>query len=124
MKKLLLLAGLAFGIHMAVRASDPEHETPNGLNSRATALTRVMAGKIRLDEGQYVKLKQLNLRMLATMDDLKERFAADPEIRDARMAEAQVSYNMELALMLRPAQLTAMQKSQESMTALGSISQQ
>ncbi|AYA36438.1 hypothetical protein D3Y59_04830 [Hymenobacter oligotrophus] len=83
-----------------------------------------MAGKIRLDEGQYVKLKQLNLRMLATMDDLKERFAADPEIRDVRMAEAQVSYNMELALMLRPAQLTAMQKSQETMTALGSISQQ
>ena len=118
MKKLLLLAGLAFGFLTAANAAtDPEGDNP--LNHRATVLTRAMASKMQLDEGQYLKLKQLNLRMLSTMEDLKDRFAADPEIRDIRMAEAQTSYHMELALMLRPTQLTAYKQSQASMTALG-----
>ncbi|GAB3825846.1 hypothetical protein [Hymenobacter jeollabukensis] len=118
MKKLLLLAGLAFGFLTAANAAtDPEGDNP--LNQRATVLTRAMASKMQLDEGQYLKLKQLNLRMLSTMEDLKDRFAADPEIRDIRMAESQTSYHMELALMLRPTQLTAYKQSQASMTALG-----
>lgn len=118
MKKLFLLAGLFVGLHVAARAAaDPE--TDNPLNQRATALTRAMTSKMQLDEGQYLKLKSLNLRMLSTMEDLKDRFAADPEIRDIRMAEAQTSYHMELALMLRPTQLMAYKQSQASMTALG-----
>lgn len=117
MKKLLLLAGLTLGFLTASAAPDPESDNP--LNQRATALTRAMASKMQLDEGQYLRLKQLNLRMLSTMEDLKDRFAADPEIRDFRMAEAQTSYHMELALLLRPTQLTAYKQSQASMTALG-----
>ncbi|RTQ46021.1 hypothetical protein EJV47_22970 [Hymenobacter gummosus] len=116
MKKLLSLAVLAVGLQGVAAASDPETDK---LNTRATALTRAMTSKMQLDEGQYLRLKSLNLRMLETMEDLKVRFAADPEIRDMRMAEAQTSYHMELALMLRPSQLTAYKQSQESMTALG-----
>ncbi|GAB2942257.1 hypothetical protein GCM10027048_03510 [Hymenobacter coalescens] len=117
---LLLLAGLAIGFHsVAHAATDPDSDSPAGLNNRATALTRAMTGKMQLDEGQYLRLKQLNLRMLSTMEDLKVRFAADPEIRDIRMAEAQVSYHTELAMMLRPTQLLAYKQSQASMTALG-----
>ncbi|OON69995.1 hypothetical protein [Hymenobacter sp. CRA2] len=120
MKKILLLAVLAVGLHQATKAaSDPENGSPKGLHTRATALTRAMASKMKLDEGQYLKLRQLNLSMLSTMEDLKERFAADPEIRDMRMAETQVSYHTELAMLLRPAQLVAYKQSQESMTALG-----
>jgi opacity protein-like surface antigen len=118
MKMPLFLAVLAVGFHSAAAASDPENDG-TGMSTRATALTRAMTSKMKLDEGQYLKLKQLNLRMLETMEDLKVRFAADPEIRDARMAEAQTSYHMELALMLRPTQLTAYKQTQESMTALG-----
>jgi hypothetical protein len=120
MKKLLLLAGLAIGVQLVARASDPERNDPTGINGRAAQLTRTMATKMKLDEGQYIKLKDLNLRMLATMEDLKVRFAADPETRDMRMAEAQVSYHYELASMLRPQQLTVYRQTQESMTALGS----
>ena len=119
MKKLLLLVRLAIGVQLAARAADPERNDPSGLSGRAAQLTRTMAAKMKLDEGQYIKLKDLNMRMLVTMEDLKVRFAAEPEIRDIRMAEAQVSYHYELASMLRPQQLTVYRQSQETMTALG-----
>ncbi|GAA4386773.1 hypothetical protein [Hymenobacter koreensis] len=118
MKKLLLVAGLAAGLQGASAASSEPDET-GALNSRATALTRTMAEKALLDEGQYLKLKQLNLRMLTDLEDIKERFAADPDIRDIRMADAQLSYYRQLATLLRPNQLVAFTKNQSSMTALG-----
>ncbi|KAA9339770.1 hypothetical protein F0P96_03910 [Hymenobacter busanensis] len=118
MKKLFLVAGLAAGLQTASIAGT-EPDEPSALQARATALTRTMAEKALLDEGQYLKIKQLNLRMLTEIEDVNIRFAADPEIRDARMADAQMSYYRELATVLRPNQLVAYTRTQSSMTALG-----
>ncbi|WP_400191013.1 hypothetical protein [Hymenobacter sp. B81] len=116
MKKLLLLAGLAIGLN-ATAGSGPDN--PASLTARANALTRVMAEKAQLDEGQFLKVKNLNLRMLTELEDINTRFSADPEIRDVRLADAQTSYYRELAHLLRPSQLVAYTRSQSSMTALG-----
>ncbi|TGE28717.1 hypothetical protein [Hymenobacter metallicola] len=118
MKKVYFLALLALASQRVALASN-DTDGPSGIQSRATALTRTMAEKARLDEGQYLKVKQLNLRMLTEMDDLKTRFAADPAIMDQQLASAQSRYEMELASLLRPAQFAVYQQARSSMTALG-----
>ncbi|MCB2376899.1 hypothetical protein LGH70_04860 [Hymenobacter sp. BT635] len=118
MKKVYFLALVALSAQSAALASN-DTDGPAAVQARATSLTRTMAEKAHLDEGQYLKVKQLNLRMLTEMDDLKTRFAADPAILDQQLASAQVRYETELASVLRPTQLAVYQQSRASMTALG-----
>lgn len=118
MKKITLFACLLVGLQsLALASSDDEVGT--SLQARATALTRSISEKARLDEGQYLRVKQLNVRMLAEMEDLKTRFSADQPMLDQRLAEAQARYEGDLTALLRPAQLALFQQSRASMTALG-----
>ncbi|MBT9392416.1 hypothetical protein KLP40_04505 [Hymenobacter sp. NST-14] len=119
MKKISLFVCLLLGVQTAVLAS-AKKEGPTAIQNRATALTRSIAEKVRLDEGQYLQVKRLNIRMLSEQEDLKTRFAADQAILDQRLADAQVQYETELLELLRPAQLALFQQSRASMTALGS----
>lgn len=116
MKKVLLLAGLA--LTMSVATYGENGGETSAIKARATALTRIQAEKAGLDEGQYLQVKQLNIRMLTEMEDLKTRFSADPAILDERLAVAQARYEMALTAIMRPAQLALFQQSRSSMTAL------
>ncbi|MCB2410054.1 hypothetical protein [Hymenobacter lucidus] len=118
MNKVYFLALLAVGTQGVALASN-DTDGPGAIQARATTLTRTMSEKARLDEGQYLKVKQLNLRMLTEMDDLKTRFAADPAVMDQQLANAQTRYELELSSLLRPAQFAVYQQSRSSMTALG-----
>ena len=116
MKKALLLTSLALALGATVyAASDKDAAT---IKTRAMALTRIQVEKARLDEGQYLKVKNLNIRMLTEMEDIKTRFAADPAILDERSAVAQARYELELTAIMRPAQLTIFNQARNSMTAL------
>jgi hypothetical protein len=117
MKKITLFIALILGLQGVSLAAGRGEGT--GLQARATALTRSIAEKVRLDEGQFVRVKQLNIRMLTEMEDLQTRFAADPALLDQRLAEAQLQYETALTALLRPAQLALFQQNRASMTALG-----
>ncbi|PJJ60309.1 hypothetical protein [Hymenobacter chitinivorans] len=118
MKKAQFFALLALSAQTAAFAgNDPDG--PSAIQARATTLTRTMAQQTKLDEGQYLKVKQLNLRMLTELDDLKTRFAADPAILDQQLAGAQTRYEAELASLLRPTQYAVYQQARSGMTALG-----
>ncbi|GAA3941858.1 hypothetical protein [Hymenobacter algoricola] len=116
MKKAYIFAFMLLGLRVAAMAADGG----SAIQMRATAMTRSMAAKVQLDEGQYLKVKLLNVRMLTEADDLKTRFAADPSILDQHLAEAQMRYDMDLASLLRPKQVAMYHQAQTSMTALGS----
>ncbi|TYZ06332.1 hypothetical protein FY528_18335 [Hymenobacter lutimineralis] len=121
MKKIFLLVGMLLAVSVASQASQENNATgDNGsaIAARATKLSRAMASTMQLDEGQYLKVKQLNTRMLAEVDDLKSRYAADPEILDQRLADAQQRYEAALTSLLRPRQLAVYQEAQSNMTAL------
>ncbi|RIY13892.1 hypothetical protein [Hymenobacter rubripertinctus] len=111
---------MLLGVQTAVLAG-AKKEGPTAIQARATALTRSIADKVRLDEGQYLQVKRLNIQMLSEQEDLKTRFAADPGILDQRLADAQVQYEADLLELLRPAQLALFQQSRASMTALGTL---
>ncbi|UOQ70776.1 hypothetical protein [Hymenobacter cellulosilyticus] len=118
MKKAHFFALLALSVQTAASAANDPDGTA-AIQARATTLTRNLAQQAKLDEGQYLKVKQLNLRMLTEVDDLKTRFAADPAILDQHLATAQTRYEAELASLLRPTQYAVYQQSRSGMTALG-----
>ena len=117
MKKLFLATGLMLALGFSVCVANDKEAAI--IRSRATALTRIQVAKARLDEGQYLKVKDLNIRMLTEMEDIKTRFAADPAILDERSAVAQARYELELTALMRPAQLAMFNQARNSMTALG-----
>ena len=88
------------------------------LKTRATAMTRQLAQKVPLTEAQFVKVRRLNLRMLAETQALKTSFANDSAALDQRMAELQDHYEWDMAAILWPRQMAAYEQSRASMTAL------
>lgn len=89
----------------------------NPVASRARVLTQQLAAKVHMNEGQYVKVKRLNMEMLTAVETLKKQFATNPETLDARLAEVQNNYEWDLATVLRPRQMTAYDDAKASMTA-------
>jgi len=118
MKRAYIFACMLLGLQSAAFAADSDG---GAIQARAAAMTRSMSSKVQLDEGQYLKVKLLNIRMLTETDDLKTRFAADPSILDQHLAETQMRYEMDLASLLRPKQIAMYQQSRETMTALGGM---
>lgn len=86
--------------------------------ARANGLTRALAGRVPLDEAQYIRVRALHLRMLAERQALAISLSgADPAARDQALAAAQQRYETALAGLLRPAQLVAYQGLRSSFTA-------
>lgn len=120
MKKAYFLACALLGLQnttsaLPVSAGDGS----SGVHARATALTRSIAEKAHLDEGQYLRVKQLNTKMLTEMDEIKSRYTADQAMLDQHLAEIQARYEADLMALLRPAQVAVYQQARTSMTALG-----
>lgn len=119
MKKAYFFALVLAGLQVAAVASPlSEGDGTGSIKARATALTRTITEKARLDEGQYLRLKQLNIDMLTEMDELKTRLAGDQATLDQRLADAQTKYEANLMALLRPNQIALYQQARTSMTAL------
>ncbi|GAA4007482.1 hypothetical protein GCM10022408_19310 [Hymenobacter fastidiosus] len=88
------------------------------LHERVTALSRRIAETAKLNEGQYVNVKRLNLIMMTEMETIKVRLAATPDKMDEQLAELQAHYDWNLASLLKPQQLAAYNKSKISTLAL------
>ena len=113
-----LVAGL--GAHPAAPAAgsdDPGAYAPATV-ARANGLTRALAGRVPLDEAQYIRVRALHLRMLAERQALEISLSgAAPATRDQALAAAQQRYETALAGLLRPAQVVAYQNLRSSFTA-------
>lgn len=112
----LLCSVIVLTGHTALAGSGDQ----NRLTARATALTRQMAQKTPLNEGQYVKVRQLNMRMLAERQALQTRLANDPATLDQQLAELQAHYEWDLAAILWPRQMAAYNQSKAEFMALSS----
>ncbi|MGY2134811.1 hypothetical protein ACW9KT_21455 [Hymenobacter sp. HD11105] len=117
MKKVYLFVCLVLSLQGAALSVSAADEA-TGVQARATALTRAIANKARLDEGQYLKVKKLNIQMLTEADALKVRLAADPAALDQQMAVVLANYEAALGQVMRSNQLAMYQQSRTSMTAL------
>lgn len=88
--------------------------------ARATQLTKQLAQKTQLSEGQYVKVRQLNLRMIMAVQELQASLAADPVALDKQLAELQSHYEWDLTAIIGPRQMVAYNQAKLSQMALSS----
>lgn len=85
---------------------------------RATEMTRRMAQQTRMTEGQYVKVRALNMRLLTEMAELRRQFASDATKLDEAVAETQLRYEWDLANILHPKQMVAYDEMKSNFTAV------
>ncbi|GAA3941850.1 hypothetical protein [Hymenobacter algoricola] len=109
---LLLLLGAPLVMAQDVVSSDA------ALHERVTALSRRIAETTKLNEGQYLQVKRLNLVMMTEMETIKARFASTPAKLDEQLAELQSRYDWDLAALLLPKQLMVYNASKISTLAV------
>lgn len=120
MKNLFLATCMAAGVSSTpVAAAGPgERQYSPATVTRATTLTRALAQRIHINEGQYIAIKQLHMRMLSERTELESSLAgASPAERDTQLAAAQFRYENELSNLLRPDQRVAYQRLRSNFTA-------
>jgi hypothetical protein len=117
MKKLYITACLLLTLGAPALLAQTAGSADAILHERVTALSRRIAETAKLNEGQYVKVKRLNLVMMTEMETIRSRFATEPAKLDEQLAELQARYDWDLATVLRPEQLVAYNQSKISVLA-------
>ncbi|RZK22616.1 MAG: hypothetical protein EOO56_07885 [Hymenobacter sp.] len=84
----------------------------SGTPQAATTMTREMSNRLRLNEGQYVKLYSINRTRLTRQQEIEQATTKDAAARTAQLAELQSQYEQECARILTPSQLSLMQQDQ------------
>ncbi|UOG77045.1 hypothetical protein MTX78_10675 [Hymenobacter tibetensis] len=109
----LVFALIVGSVQLAEAGSGDQNRTTD----RATQMTKQLAQKTQLSEGQYVKVRQLNVRMLNEVQETKARLASDPAALDQKLAEMQAHYEWDLATILWPRQMAVYTQSKADLMA-------
>ncbi|AIZ63892.1 hypothetical protein PK28_09705 [Hymenobacter sp. DG25B] len=91
--------------------------TKASLPDFATSLTRQMADKARLTEGQYDRVRKLHMHQLAEVKRLKKQLVHQPILLQNRLEEVRTLYEWELATILLPEQVALLEPYQSEFTA-------
>ena len=107
---LFSLASMSAQAQMADRLS--EHPTfGKAVAKDAEAVTREMANRLHLNEGQVLKLLPLNRTKLVGLYSINREFKNDDAKRAAKTAELEAQYEQECSRILTPSQLSQLQQS-------------
>ena len=102
-KHLLLVGGL-----IAATIAGRAQTTPT--QATAAAQTREMASRLRLNEGQYVRLLSVNRTRLIRQQQIEHATKGNQAARSAQMAELQNQYEQECGRILSASQLSQLQQ--------------
>ncbi|WP_303311448.1 hypothetical protein [Hymenobacter sp. BT730] len=83
----------------------------------ATTLTRQMADKARMTEGQYDRVRKLHIQQLTEIKRLRKHLAHQPAVLKNRLLEVQSQYEWELATILSSEQLAQLEPYQDTLSA-------
>lgn len=98
-------------------AATTQAQTPTSPQT-PTEQTREMSTRLRLNEGQFVKLLTLN-RTRQTRQREIERSTSDLSARTSQLAELQAQYEQECGRILSPSQLSQLQQDENQTTTAG-----
>lgn len=103
------LAAMPAQAQMADRLSEhPKASKAGGID--AVVVTRDMTNRLRLNEGQFLKLLPLNRIRLAGLRTINHEYCNDEATRAAKTAELEVQYEQECSRILTPSQLSQLQQ--------------
>jgi bisphosphoglycerate-dependent phosphoglycerate mutase len=121
---LLTIAGLALATTTAqAQATEQALSAPavtvaqGPLSLSAAELTRDMSTRLKLNEGQYIKLYGLNKIRVNQVAQIQRDFNNDPSTQSAKMAELDAQYQQECSRILTPSQLSQLQDNKQSQPA-------
>ncbi|MFD2787258.1 hypothetical protein [Hymenobacter rubripertinctus] len=117
MKALLLILTLLGTVSTAAHAQmkDRYAERPGNPDpsaARVEDLTRQMSRQLRLNEAQYIQLRDVNKIKLARTEEISWQFQENPLERSVRLAELQAQYEAECGRILTPSQLSMLRSEQ------------
>ena len=88
------------------------------MGERATAMTWRIAERTQLSEGQYIKLRRLNVGLLSEMTSLRKQLKAEPANLDQALADLMQRYEWDVAALLQPKQLAVYDGLKSEFTAV------
>jgi hypothetical protein len=77
------------------------------LEAKCTNITRAMANELRLNEPEYIKLKELNRKRMAQTNELLQSYSANDPLLQEKIREMELAYEQEITAFLTPNQLHA-----------------
>ncbi|HEX8329336.1 MAG TPA: hypothetical protein VF629_17505 [Hymenobacter sp.] len=80
------------------------------LDAEAVVLTREMASRLHLNEGEYLKLLPVNRTKLLGLSSIDRMYRGDEAERAAKAAELEAQYEQECSRILTPSQLSQLQQ--------------
>ncbi|RPD45674.1 hypothetical protein DNI29_16070 [Hymenobacter sediminis] len=111
---LLLVAGMST-ISLAQKR-DRYAERPGDADislERVEEVTRQMSSQLRLNEAQFIKLREVNKIKLARLEEIQWQYQEDPQQRNAKLAELEALYEAECGRILTPSQLSLFRDEQK-----------
>lgn len=110
----LFFAISSFSAHaqMADRLSDSPSFGKMGksLEGEAVLVTREMANRLHLNEGEILKLLPVNRTKLMGLSSINRMYKGDEATRAAKAAELEAQYEQECSRILTPSQLSQLQQ--------------
>ncbi|MBF9220460.1 hypothetical protein [Hymenobacter ruricola] len=107
----LLLVVSSFSAHAQMSDRLSEHPTyGKALAKDAENVTREMANRLHLNEGQVLRLLPLNRTKLAGLNSINREYKTDEAARAAKAAELEAQYEQECSRILTPSQLSQLQQ--------------
>ncbi|GAB3729539.1 hypothetical protein GCM10027594_11630 [Hymenobacter agri] len=112
----LSLATLSAKAQMADRIT--EQPSPREASRQEViALTREMANRLHLNEGQYLKLLPLNRTRLSAISGINREYRTDEATRASKAAELEAQFEQECSRILTPSQLSQLQRETQPASA-------
>ncbi|GAA4438119.1 hypothetical protein GCM10023188_33090 [Pontibacter saemangeumensis] len=107
MKKFLLVAVAAFLFAAPAFAQTSILDIAPEVEAKCTHITRSMALELRLNEPEYIKLKELNRERMVKTDALLQQYSQSSPALQEKMHEMEIAYEQKMASFLTPNQLHA-----------------
>lgn len=79
----------------------------------AAEMTRTMSTRLKLNEGQYVKLYQINKTRVNEVAQIERQYKDDPGARATKLSELEAQYEQECSRILTPTQLSQLQRDEK-----------
>ena len=126
----LIIVGITFLLISAAapaqaQMSDRLTEHPAGMSRTApkaaspdpVAVTREMTERLRLNEGQFLKLLPLNRTRFARTNSINRQYKNDAAMRAEKLSELEAQFEQECSRILTPSQLSQLQQENEAPAA-------
>lgn len=107
---LITVVGLALAsITASAQSADKVVEAPQVVvqqSSSAAVMTRDMSTRLKLNEGQYIKLYEVNKTRISQLAQIEHNFKNDPIVRSSKISELDAQYEQACSSILTPSQLS------------------